>query len=90
MNLVQALEELKNDKNVKFNDLLKICKEFFGEPRTEGSHHVFKMPWQGNPRINIQKDGKDAKKYQVRQVREALNKLKEQIEKKEKGNEKNK
>ena len=35
------------------------------------------MPWQGNPRINLQKDGNKAKAYQVKQVRDALKKLKE-------------
>ena len=34
------------------------------------------MPWQGHPRINIQKDGNRAKTYQVKQVKEALLKLK--------------
>jgi len=68
---------LQNSNNVKFADLLKICKEHFGEPRICGSHHIFKMPWAGNPRINLQKDGKDAKPYQVKQVREALAKLQE-------------
>ena len=69
---------LQNNENVRFADLLKICKEHFGEPRICGSHHIFKMPWAGNPRINLQKDGKDAKAYQVKQVREALAKLREQ------------
>lgn len=88
MNIEKALEELKNDKNVKFKDLLKICEEFFGVPRINGSHHVFKMPWQGNPRVNIQKDGAKAKSYQVKQVKEALEKLKGM--RKEQANEKNK
>jgi hypothetical protein len=80
MTIDDVLEELKNAKSVKFNELLKICKRFFGNPGIEGSHHIFKIPWHGNPRINIQKDGPDAKKYQVKQVRQALVKLKEQME----------
>jgi len=35
------------------------------------------MPWIGNPRINIQKDGKMAKPYQVKNVNQAIKKLKE-------------
>ncbi len=66
---------LSNPKNVKFDDLLKICCRYFGEPRIKGSHHIFKTPWQGDPRINIQKDGKMAKPYQVKIVLAALNKL---------------
>ena len=90
MSVEEALDELKSDKNIKFKDLLKICEEFFGEPRIKGSHHVFKMPWLGNPRVNIQKDGPKAKGYQVKQVKEALEKLKEIKAKKENENEKNK
>lgn len=70
--------ELKNPKNVKFKDLLKVCIESFGKPTIKGSHHRFKTPWPGDPRINIQKDGKMAKPYQVRQVLKALRKLEEE------------
>lgn len=69
---------LANPNNVHFKDLLEICRKHFGEPRVTGSHHIFKMPWKGAPRINIQKDGKMAKPYQVRMVRRALEKLEEQ------------
>ncbi len=64
-------------KNVKFVDLARLCAHYFGEPRNKGtSHHVYKTPWQGDPRVNIQKsqDGK-AKPYQVRQVLEAIRKM---------------
>jgi hypothetical protein len=77
MSIEEALEALKSDTNIKFKDLLKICEYFFEGPRISGSHHIFKMPWQGHPRINIQKDGNKAKAYQVKQVKEALLKLKE-------------
>ncbi|MCL4415484.1 MAG: toxin HicA [Actinobacteria bacterium] len=66
---------LSNPKNVKFDDLLKICIKHFGNPRTKGSHHIFKTPWKGDPRINIQKEGKMAKPYQVKLVLKALEKL---------------
>jgi len=67
--------ELANPKNVNFDDLLKICIAHFGEPRITGSHHIFKTPWKGDPRINIQRDGKMAKPYQVKIVIKALEKL---------------
>jgi hypothetical protein len=38
------------------------------------------MPWQGDPRINIQKDGNMAKPYQVRAVVKALGRLNGDIE----------
>ena len=66
--------------NVRYSDLLKICEEFFGKPRQSGtSHTLFKTPWPGDPRVNIQNDkGKaKAKAYQVRQVLLAIDKLKE-------------
>ena len=63
---------LDNPKNVKFKDLLNLCRKHFGEPRITGSHHIFKMPWKGYPRINIQKEGKMAKPYQVKSVQQAL------------------
>jgi hypothetical protein len=71
---------LQNPNNVSFKDLHAICRKRFGEPRIRGSHHIFKTPWKGDPRINIQSDGKMAKPYQVRMVAKAINKLKEQEE----------
>ena len=64
--------------NLRFRRLLQLCAQFFGEPRIRGSHHIFTMPWAGDPRINLQEDGNQAKPYQVRQVLRALRKLKEQ------------
>lgn len=62
--------------NVRFSDLMNICEEYFGKPRSSGSSHtIFKTPWQGDPRINIQNDGGKAKAYQVKQVLLALDKL---------------
>ena len=78
MDFQSAYDTLDNPKNVLFSDLLKIATEAFGEPRVNGtSHHVFKVPWQGQPWVNLQKDGKNAKPYQVRQVLAALKKLEE-------------
>ena len=69
---------LKSPKNVKFKDLYAICCEYFGKPvGGKGSHVRFKTPWPGDPRINIQKDGKMAKVYQVKQVIKCLAKLEE-------------
>ncbi|MDY0296223.1 MAG: toxin HicA [Acidobacteriota bacterium] len=66
---------LDNPKNVRFEDLLNLCRKYFGEPRIRGSHHIFKTPWAGDPFVNLQRDGKMAKPYQVRDVRKALEKL---------------
>ena len=68
-----------NPEGIKFNVARKVAEHFFaefGKPRIAGSHHVYKMPWPGDPRINIQKDGPRAKRYQVIQMLEAVDKLK--------------
>ena len=74
----KILEQLRKEPaNVRFADLRKVCESFFGEPRQNGtSHLIFKTPWQGDPRINIQGAGGKAKPYQVRQVLQAIDKLK--------------
>ena len=61
---------------VRFSDLCKVCEKYFGPSRQRGSsHRVYKTPWVGDPRINIQNDGGRAKAYQVRQVLRAIDKL---------------
>lgn len=64
-----------NPRNIRYDDLVKVCEHYFGVPRTSsGSHVVFKTPWQGDPRVNIQDDHGKAKPYQVRQVLAAIDK----------------
>jgi hypothetical protein len=73
-NLIKELEE--NENNVRFSQLLAMCEKIFGEYRVTGSHHIFKTPWKGDPRINLQKiKGNKAKPYQVQQVLRAFRKL---------------
>ena len=72
-----VIEMADNLKGVRFSDLEKVCEHFFGKPRqTGGSHKVYKMPWSGDPRVNIQNSGGKAKPYQVKQVLQAIEKLK--------------
>lgn len=62
---------------MRFADLAKVCSQYFGAPRQQGtSHCVYRTPWVGDPRVNIQR-GSDgmAKVYQVRQVLAAIDKL---------------
>ena len=68
----------RHPKNIKFADLCKVCDACFGEARQQGtSHRVYKTPWQGDPRINIQNKKGKAKEYQVKQVLEAIKKIEE-------------
>ena len=65
-----------NPRNIRYDDLAKVCEHYFGPPRTSGgSRAVFKTPWPGDPRVNIQNDHGQAKAYQVRQVLAAIDKL---------------
>ena len=61
---------------VRFADLQRVCEHFFGRPRQNGSSHaIYKTPWPGDPRVNIQNDRGMAKAYQVRQVLRAIERL---------------
>jgi len=71
----RCILETTNKRNFPFKTLEKICDVYFGEPRRKGSHVIYKMPWSGDPRINLQPDKKDpskAKPYQVETVRKAV------------------
>ena len=73
----KIVEQMRREPaGLRFGDLLKVCEKFFGKPRVTGSSHViFKTPWPGDPRVNIQNDRGKAKTYQVRQVLLAIDKL---------------
>jgi hypothetical protein len=74
--ILAAMEN--NPKGVSFKDLCKVCEHFFGNPRqTASSHRIYKTPWRGDPRINIQNDKGMSKYYQVNQVLLAIKRLKE-------------
>jgi len=66
----------RNPKGVSFSNLCKVCDHFFGEARQSGSsHRIYKTPWPGDPRVNIQNDKGMAKAYQVKQVLKAIERL---------------
>ena len=73
----KILKQIKaNPKNVQFADLCNICEHYFGSPRQSGSSHkVYKTPWQGDPRVNIQNHKGKAKAYQVKQVLKAIERM---------------
>lgn len=74
----KILDAMRNNpKNVRFSDLKKVCDYYFGNCKVTGSHYVYKKPWEGDPRVNIQKANDRAKKYQVKQVLVAIEKLKD-------------
>lgn len=79
--LEKLLAQLEREPaNVRFSELFRVCVHFFGAPRQRGtSHAVFKTPWPGDPRVNIQDEKGKAKPYQVRQVLAAIAKLQGKI-----------
>jgi len=67
----------KNPAGIRFSEVCRVCDHFFGPARQKGSsHRIYKTPWQGDPRVNIQDAGGKAKAYQVRQVLKAIERLK--------------
>ena len=59
------------DTSTRFDDLRSVMLAMGFTERTHGSHHIFGR--SGIPEIiNLQRDGRDAKVYQVRQVRAAI------------------
>ena len=73
----KLLEQMRRETvNVNFKDLKKVGETYFGKPRQSGSSQaVFKTPWPGDPRVNIQNANGKAKPYQVKQVLQAIDKL---------------
>jgi hypothetical protein len=66
----------QNPQDVRFADLCKICDLYFGQARQKSSsHRIYKTPWQGDPRVNIQNHKGKAKVYQVKQVLRAIERL---------------
>ena len=75
--IIDILKQLKtHPANIRFLDLCKLCEHYFGKPRQSGSsHRIYKTPWQGDPRVNIQSHKGKAKVYQVKQVLVAIERL---------------
>jgi len=71
----------RSPKSLSFAEACQLAEAHFGEPRRGSGSHVaiYKMPWHGDPRINLQKgDGGKAKEYQVKQLIKAIDKKKEE------------
>ena len=75
--IAKILNDMKNNpKGIRFKDLCQVCEYFFGKARqSSGSHRIYRTPWPGDPRVNIQNSKGNAKAYQVKQVLKAIKKL---------------
>ena len=73
-NILEKMNQ--NPKGISFNNLCKVCDFYFGSARQSGSsHRVYKTPWKGDPRVNVQNSKGKAKPYQVRRVLQAIERL---------------
>lgn len=64
-----------SDANIAYKDLFQLLIHLGFEERTKGSHHIFRKSGV-DEKINLQKDGNNAKPYQVKQVRAIILKYK--------------
>jgi len=61
----------RSDANIGFQDLCNLLIHLGFRERTRGSHHVFRRAGI-EEMINLQREGANAKQYQVRQVRAVI------------------
>ena len=66
--VLAQIVEGRSDANIAFDDLCSLLLHFGFEMRTRGSHHVFRKAGIME-KVNLQREGQNAKPYQVRQVR---------------------
>ena len=59
------------DANIDFDDVRGILLDLGFEERTRGSHYLFRKSGI-EERVNLQRDGRNAKPYQVKQVRAVI------------------
>ncbi len=62
-----------SDRNINFDDLRNLLRRMGFDEYTRSSHHMFRKEGV-EEKINLQKEGKNAKPYQVRQVRSIIQK----------------
>ncbi|MHB8337860.1 MAG: type II toxin-antitoxin system HicA family toxin [Ignavibacteriaceae bacterium] len=69
--IVEKILSGKSDANINFNDLINFLLSLGFEVRTRGSHNIFRKDGI-EEKINLQKDGNNAKPYQIKQIRNIL------------------
>lgn len=75
----KSIQKIKAAENpLPFNEVKRVCDHLFGAPRIRGSHLIYRTPWRGDPRINIQNRGGQVALYQVKQVAKAIARLEEE------------
>ena len=69
--LLSDLLRGRSNANVEFEELCQLLRSLGFEERVRGSHHIFRKAGI-EERINLQRDKRKAKVYQVRQVRAVI------------------
>lgn len=64
-----------SDAAIRFDDLCALLEGLGFDKRVKGSHHLFRRS-NVEERINLQREGNNAKPYQVKQVRAVILKYK--------------
>jgi hypothetical protein len=59
------------DASIRFDDLCSLLESLGFEMRVRGGHHIFRKAGV-EEKINLQRDGNNAKPYQAKQVRGIL------------------
>jgi len=60
-----------SDAGIHFEELCRLLESLGFERRVRGSHHLFRKAGV-EEKINLQREGNNAKPYQVRQVRAVI------------------
>ena len=69
--LFHLILEGRSDANIPFADLCHLLIRMGFEERIRGSHHIFRKAGV-EEKINLQKDNRNAKIYQVKQIRNII------------------
>ena len=78
MSVAKTLRQLlsgTSDAAIRFDDVCSLLERLGFDKRVKGSHHLFRKTGV-EERINLQREGNNAKPYQVKQVRAVILKYK--------------
>jgi predicted RNA binding protein YcfA (HicA-like mRNA interferase family) len=73
--LLEQVLSGSSDANINFDSICRLLRSLGFVERMRGSHHIFTKAGV-EERINLQREGSNAKVYQVRQVRAVIIKYK--------------
>ena len=69
--LVDRVVRGTSDANIDFDELRGLLRQLGFAERSKGSHFIYRQAGI-EERVNLQRDGRHAKPYQVRQVRAVI------------------